>query len=204
MNDLTPQDFWAGTFGDKYTDRNISEQLLASNLSFFSKILESCESIESVLELGANVGMNIKALKLLLPDSNLHGVEINKKAYDELSKLDCTAHNVAIEEFFLDETFNLVFTKGVLIHIAPEKLESVYCKLHDLSNKYILCCEYYNPSPIEIDYRGYVGKLFKRDFAGDLLTKFSDLKLIDCGFAHKRGPFPQDDITWFLMEKAPK
>jgi spore coat polysaccharide biosynthesis protein SpsF len=44
--------------------------------------------------------------------------------------------------------------------------------------------------------------LFKRDFAGEMLEQFADLRLIDYGFAYRRDPaFPQDDITWFLMEK---
>ncbi len=201
MPNLHPRDFWAGQFGDEYIDRNISDQLFASNLHFFSNVLKSCLSVTNVIELGANVGMNIKALKLLSPESNLHAVEINKGAYNELSKLDCTAHNSAIEDFNISETFDLVFTKGVLIHIAPENLDSVYSKMYELSKKYILIGEYYNPSPVELTYRGNEGKLFKRDFAGDLLSKFSDLTLIDYGFAYKRGPFPQDDITWFLLEK---
>jgi len=36
MNYKTPQEeFWAGNFGDKYIERNIGEEYLASNLSFF-------------------------------------------------------------------------------------------------------------------------------------------------------------------------
>jgi len=201
VSNLHPRDFWAGQFGDEYINRNISDQLFASNLHFFSNILKSCVRVTSIIELGANVGMNIKALKLLSPESNLHAVEINKGAFNELSKLECTAHNSAIEDFSIHETFDLVFTKGVLIHIAPENLESVYSKMYELSNRYILIGEYYNPSPVELTYRGNEGKLFKRDFAGDLLSKFSDLELIDYGFVYKRGLFPQDDITWFLMEK---
>ena len=63
--------------------------------------------------------------------------------------------------------------------------------------------EYYNPSPVTIEYRGEKDKLFKRDFAGEMLDKYQDLKLIKYGFIYKRDTtFPQDDITWFLMEKS--
>jgi spore coat polysaccharide biosynthesis protein SpsF len=66
----------------------------------------------------------------------------------------------------------------------------------------ILMGEYYNPSPTAIPYRGHADRLFKRDFAGELLDRFPDLRLIDYGFAYRRDPaFPQDDITWFLLEK---
>ena len=62
--------------------------------------------------------------------------------------------------------------------------------------------EYYNPVPVQIDYRGHQGKLFKRDFAGEMLERHANFKLLDYGFAYRKDPsFPQDDITWFLMEK---
>jgi pseudaminic acid biosynthesis-associated methylase len=201
VSEQHPREFWSGNFGVEYINRNSSNKLFASNLNFFAKILGGCKDIESVMELGANVGMNIKALELLLPDAQLHAVEINRAAFDELSKLDCTAHNCAIEEFITNDSFDLVFTKGVLIHIAPEDLELVYEKIYKLAKKYILIGEYYNPTPIKLTYRGVEGKLFKRDFAGEMLTKFNDLKLVDYGFAYRHGLFPQDDITWFLMEK---
>lgn len=201
MSSMQPREFWAGQFGDDYIERNISDQLFASNLHFFSNVLNSCTELSSIMELGANIGMNIKALRLLSPNSRLHGVEINKVAFEALSKLDCIPYNSAIEDFPVNQTYDLVFTKGVLIHIEPRNLEVVYEKMYALSNKYILIGEYYNPSPVELTYRGNEGKLFKRDFAGEILDLYSDLELIDYGFAYKRGPFPQDDITWFLLEK---
>jgi len=67
---------------------------------------------------------------------------------------------------------------------------------------YVPISEYCNPGPTEITYRGHTGKLFKRDFAGEMLDRFRNLKLIDYGFTYRRDPnFPQDDMTWFLMEK---
>ena len=45
-------------------------------------------------------------------------------------------------------------------------------------------------------------KLFKRDFAGELLDAFPSLDLVDYGFVYHRDPnFPQDDMNWFLLEK---
>ena len=90
----------------------------------------------------------------------------------------------------------------MLIHINPEQLQEVYQKLYDATERYILLSEYYNPTPVEVLYRGNIGKLFKRDFAGELLDKFHDLKLVDYGFIyHRDNIFPCDDCTWFLLEK---
>lgn len=92
--------------------------------------------------------------------------------------------------------------KGVLIHIQPESLSSVYDVLHKATARYLLVCEYYNPTPVTIPYRGHIDRLFKRDFCGELLDRHEDLRLLDYGFAYHRDPdFPQDDINWFLLGK---
>ena len=78
----------------------------------------------------------------------------------------------------------------------------MYEKLYEVSIKYILIAEYYNPYPISINYRGHSDKLFKRDFAGEFLEKYPNTELIDYGFSYRNDPaFPQDDITWFLIQK---
>lgn len=98
---------------------------------------------------------------------------------------------------------DLSLIKGVLIHIHPDMLTTVYEKLYQASNRFILVCEYYNPFPVAISYRGHADRLFKRDFAGEMLDQYPDLKLVDYGFIYRRDPsFPQDDVTWFLMQKS--
>jgi hypothetical protein len=72
-----------------------------------------------------------------------------------------------------------------IIHIKPELLPAVYQNMYDLSNRYIMVYEYYNPTPVNVEYRGYQNRLFKRDFAGELIDKYN-LKLIDYGFNYKR------------------
>ena len=92
---------------------------------------------------------------------------------------------------------------GVLIHINPDELQTVYEKLYESSNKYILISEYYNPTPVEVSYRGNLNRLFKRDFAGEMMDKYPDLKLVDYGFRyHRDNMFPMDDSTWFILEKG--
>ncbi len=67
-NYTTPQEsFWAGSFGTEYISRNDSSQLLASNLNFFAKALRQAGKISSCLELGANIGMNLKRASASLP-----------------------------------------------------------------------------------------------------------------------------------------
>ena len=197
--------FWQGDFGNEYVDRNQSDMLLASNISFFSKLFNRTGKIESIMEFGCNIGMNLKAIRALLPESNLSGIEINKKDVNDLNEWKGRAHVIegSILDIELDTKFDLTLTKGVLIHINPERLDDVYTRLYNFSDKYICIAEYYNPTPVSIPYRGHDNRLFKRDFAGELMSKYSDLELIDYGFLYRNDPiFPQDDITWFLMKKS--
>lgn len=198
--------FWAGNFGTEYIGRNDSTQLLASNLNFFTKALKQAGKIATCLELGANIGMNLRALQLLYPGIGLKGAEINPDAAKLLGELigQKNVYEGSIFDYPITDKVDLSLIKGVLIHINPDMLHAVYEKLYQATHRYILVCEYYNPSPVAITYRGHADRLFKRDFAGEMLDKYSDLTLVDYGFAYRRDPaFPQDDITWFLMEKRP-
>lgn len=196
--------FWAGNFGTEYIQRNQGDALLASNLAFFAKALHQAKGFKSCIEFGANIGMNLKALKLLHPGLDAHAIEINADAAQELAQVIPAnqVHNQSILDFSPSQQWDLTLIKGVLIHLNPEVLPQVYDKLFAACGRYLLVAEYYNPAPVAISYRGHSDRLFKRDFAGEMMDRHSQLKLIDYGFAYRRDPnFPQDDITWFLMEK---
>lgn len=200
------ENFWAGEFGDLYNQRNnFTDQLLTNRIHFFSKITGKMSPTASIIEFGANIGINLRAIKHLLPQAKLSAVEINQEAVKELKRWKegrVKIYPESILEFKPDKKRDLVLTRGVLIHINPEKLKQVYDIMYHTSNRYIYIAEYYNPNPISVDYRGQKDKLFKRDFCGEIMDRFNDLKLVDYGFAYHRDPkFPQDDITWFLLEK---
>ncbi len=196
--------FWAGAFGTEYIKRNQGDELLASNLNFFSKALHSAQDVASCLEFGANIGMNLKALKLLRPGLDAHAIEINAEAARQLSETIPSAqvYNTSILDFQPKRSWDLVLIKGVLIHMNPDVLHQVYKRLVASTSRYLLVAEYYNPTPVAIPYRGHIERLFKRDFAGEIMEQHPQMRLVDYGFAYRRDPnFPQDDITWFLMEK---
>lgn len=197
--------FWAGDFGNEYVDRNSNPNSIARRTIVFSKILSRTKDVNSVLEFGANIGQNLIALRNLMPSCSLSAIEINSKAIETLKNI----HDTKIfEGSFLNFSSNdlgkydLTFTSGLLIHVNPDKLQEVYSRLYECSNKYILVNEYYNPKPVEVNYRGNSERLFKRDFAGEILDLYPDLELVDYGFQYRRdNNFPMDDSTWFLLVK---
>lgn len=197
------EDFWLGKFGDGYSARNDSDELLSSKINLFSKILSKTSNIKSVIEYGPNIGFNLLAIQTLIPKINLTSVEINKNACKKLEKIKKNkVINKSILDFKTVNKFDFTLIMTVLIHINPNLLDNVYQIIYKHAKKYICIVEYYNPTPVEVVYRGHKDKLFKRDFAGEMLNKYKNLKLVDYGFVYKRdNNFPYDDVNWFLLEK---
>ena len=208
MEKTEQEKFWAGEFGTEYSDRNVGANILASNLALFADIFKRVPKLSSVVEFGSNIGLNLKALDLLYPGQAQSAVEINEVAANRIndSLPNTKVFNLSISDFepgmLVEGPCDLALIKGVLIHINPEQLNMVYEKLYESSKRFILVCEYYNPKPDTVSYRGHADKLFRRDFAGELLDRYSDVNLVNYGFAYHRDPsFPQDDLTWFLLER---
>ena len=203
MRTKTPQElFWEGAFGAEYTDRN--QILPEERLPFFSQVLQKTYGVRSVCELGANKGHNLRAIAQLSPNYELAGVEINPEAFQELQAIpQVQAFQASIQEVEPHQQFDLVYTCGVLIHLNPDDLPTVYRKMYQLSARYILINEYYNPSPVELSYRGHGDRLFKRDFAAEFIEANQNrVSVVDYGFLWKPLNPTWDNTTWFLLEKT--
>ena len=199
--------FWKGAFGTSYLERNIpNPSALASRTRMWERVLSPISNTlpSSILEVGANIGINLHALAGLTT-SNLYAVEPNTQARHELakSKIVPTEHifdGIASALPFGDQTIDFVFTSGVLIHVHPEDLLASTAEMYRVSSRYIACIEYFSDKPEEINYRGNKGMLFKRDFGAFWLDNFPNIKLLDYGFFWKRAT-QIDNLTWWLFEK---
>ena len=60
------ESFWAGQFGDGYIGRNTGPEWVATNAALFSRILARVNGLGSVLELGCNIGMNLRAFEVVV------------------------------------------------------------------------------------------------------------------------------------------
>jgi spore coat polysaccharide biosynthesis protein SpsF len=158
----------------------------------------------SILEVGASVGINLRAL-LGLTDADLFAVEPNAGAREQLVAdkvvpserlFDAVATELPLDDGVVD----LVFTSGVLIHVPPADLEAAYGEIHRVAARYILCMEYFSPILVEIPYRGHDGLLFKRDFGGMWLDLFPGLDPVANGFFWSRTT-GLDDLNWWLFRK---
>jgi pseudaminic acid biosynthesis-associated methylase len=129
---------WAGEFGDAYTKRNEGDDLLASNVALFARALQRAGKPASCIEFGANIGLNLRALAILSPNQEQHAVEISAKAVVALRRAIPAEHvtHGSILEFAPTRTWDLALAKGILIHLNPEALSTVYDRLVDACAKW--------------------------------------------------------------------
>jgi pseudaminic acid biosynthesis-associated methylase len=204
----TPQsEFWRGEFGNSYTDRNVaSPDQLQARRALWADILSHTLPAppQSILEVGANLGINLRSLRALT-SARFIAVEPNDKARQQLvhdgivSSADVRG-GVATRIDLPNAAADLAFTSGVLIHIHPDQLESSIREIHRCSARWIVAIEYFSDKPEMIPYRGHDDRLFKRDFGGFWLDIFPDLRITAYGFAWKRVT-GLDNLTWWLFEK---
>ena len=107
---------WTGKFGNDYIDRNdFSDWKIDLGTKAFRKMVGSL-SFDSVLEVGANIGLNLLFIhKLSKGNVKLFAVEPNEKAYKVLIEkktvdidgaYNCTEFNIPLP----DNSIDLVFT----------------------------------------------------------------------------------------------
>lgn len=187
---MNPQEqFWRGEFGDEYTRRNRVDWW--ARVPFWSRIIAETRP-RSVIELGCNAGWNLMAIRALGWPIKMAGVEINSKAVAQAGDAGLWVIRGQLSD--LTWTADLVFTAGVLIHVAPENLGEMMGQIVHRANRYVLAVEYDNDTELEIEYRGNTERLWKRPY-GKL---YADLGLREI----ESGDAPGfDRCTYWLMEK---
>ena len=192
---------WAGGFGDSYVERN---RAAGTGRQVYWRTLVSTHQPARVLEVGCNVGANLKWLLGLLPPAEVVGVDINERALTGLRQQVPEANAMwaqARDLPFRDGWFDLTFTAGVLIHQPDSTLRQVMGELVRCSSRLVLALEYAAASPVEVPYRGERGALFKRDYGVLYQQWFPELRLLEHGQLTKAEGW--DDVTCWLFTKTP-
>ena len=196
-------EYWEGEGGTKYAARNEpTEAEITKRTLALSKIVTRIKPLpKSILEVGSGPGANLAALDRLFGESvYLFGCEPNESAR-KMSELVCPSaiindgHASALPA--ADGTFDLVLTAGVLIHISPDRLSLAMDEIIRVSNRHIVCIEYFAPTCEPIKYYGD-DRIWKNDFGKLYLEK--GLKPVDSGFFWRQDS-GYDNVVWSLLEK---
>jgi pseudaminic acid biosynthesis-associated methylase len=134
----------------------------------------------------------------------LSAVEINERALEKLRTLGLSAvFSGSILDWQAAPNWDLVISKGLLIHIAPGDLPRAFSALYGSSRRSILIAEYFSVQLQPIPYRSQINALWKGPYAYMMMDVYSDLRLVNYGFVSSRDKsMAEDDINWFLLEKA--
>lgn len=181
---------WSSQFGKTYTDRckasleeleQLSRRLFGVTRTEMNKdFLGDLNRSISVLEVGTNIGNQLGLLQKI-GFNNLDGIdpqgyalEIAKQKFPDINFVQASAFDIP----FSDNSFDLIFTSNVLIHIAPKDLSMAMKEIYRCSKKYIWGFEYYAEAMTMIPYRGNNQLLWKGDHVAEYLKLFSDLKIL--------------------------
>lgn len=157
---------WQGEFGRAYTDRNTLEMAEldalwsrnygVSRSAINQMFLEGIPRSATFLEVGCNVGNQLVLLQAQ-GYTQLTGIELQSYA---LARARSRLKGIALEQGsalalpFEDQAFDVVFTSGVLIHIAPDDLPQAMREIHRCARHYIWGAEYFSPELTAVNYRG--------------------------------------------------
>lgn len=203
---------WEGEFGKSYTERNPytvedTESLYITRygtgrIKMNEEFIGNLDRRSRILEVGSNVGAQSLVLQKM-GFNNLYSIEIQDRAI-EVSKSISKGLNIikgsALDIPFKDRWFDMVFTSGVLIHIAPQDIKQAIKEIHRCTKRYIWGFEYFAEEHTGIDYRGEKDLLWKADFAQIYLNAFGDLRMI----REKKFKYLENDNEdeMFLLEKV--
>ena len=189
------EQFWRGGFGDDYV-RRCGIVNWRARVPFWRQIIDITKP-RSILEVGCNAGLNLRAIRHVAPEVNLCGCDINQTALEAAAD---DGHVVAEASIFdlgnaWWEKFDLVFTGGVLIHVGSEDIERAMRCIIAASKRYVLAVEYADEKEVEVQYRGHSERLWRRPF-GQMYADLG-LKLVAEGDAEGF-----DRCNWWLCERA--
>ncbi len=176
MSTTSQSQQWSGDFGQAYTERNpqsaaemdkwFIELYGVASTAVFSEFLQGVDRSIHILEVGCNTGAQLEILERS-GFKQLTGVDVSKFALERAASrvpsiAFCQASGLSLP--FPDLHFDLVYTTGVLIHIAPRDLPKIMSEIVRCSKRYIFGFEYYADKLTEIPYHGHSHLMWKGDY----------------------------------------
>lgn len=175
------------------------------------KSLKYAPNISSVFEFGTNIGANLEAIRHVAPNVTINGIEINPLAVRICRERGFDNVNQdSIVSYKSQKQYDLVFSRGVLIHITPQHLKTVLTTMYDSSCRYILIWENFSSKPYHLEkYSNKVkdsyrlkdseGFQFWMDFAGEFAKLYTGIKVV--AKSKNSSNAKHGELVWTLFEK---
>ncbi len=116
------------------------------------KKIETFYPFSSILEIGCNCGPNLYLIAKKFPTVKAKGIDINSAAIQKGNELLLKERVLNVEllvgkaydlKMFSNKSFDIVFTKAVLVHIGPTKIKKVIEEMLRIARRKLILIEQY-------------------------------------------------------------
>ena len=206
------ENVWSSDHGFRYVIHHMGENWQDNiRIPVWTQFLSQVPDVDSICEFGCNIGANLKAIRHVNPDVALSGIDINPHAVKMLQKEDIgDIHCASILDVDMDRQYDLVFTRGVLIHIHPDEVPKAMHNMAKHAKRYVLIYEHYSADPHTLvgynpnskEARPDEGYQFWGDFSGDFQSLYPDWQVVATGVNDKLDRVPKEgDLHWTIFRR---
>jgi spore coat polysaccharide biosynthesis protein SpsF len=195
--------FWSGVNGTSYSIDNYSDDIPNSEkIALWKTIFDQIDGVEDALEVGCNIGLNLRAIHEFKPDLELSAIEINARAANIVEQLGYVhMYRGSVFDFEQPKKWDLVYVRGVLMHLHTDFLQKAYTVINNHARKYVCFCENFSEQVEVIPYRGRNDLLVSRHFAREFTSAFPRWKIVADGWDSIDTIAPSNrDRRWFVMK----
>ena len=129
---FSPEAYWMETSPPVYPSHREQEAAI-------SAVLQGLD-YSTVLEVGCGDG---RITSLLTPPRTL--IDISDRVFDTAQWTGSTGFQSSLQDFTTDQRWDLVIAVEVLMHIPPSDIGQACDKLLELSNRYVVTCDWTEP-----------------------------------------------------------
>lgn len=155
MDDIAKnrEDFWKNIHDNYYTTNTGQGKWR----KVYLRDVVRKNKIDSVLELGCNSGGNLLCMIHKNPHLKATGIDICDKAIRHGREVEQNPANLMVKSIydlsdFLDNSFDLVFTSCVLIHIPPDKVEGILKEMKRICKYFVVNIEHHSDEGMVMGY----------------------------------------------------
>jgi len=131
---------------------------------------------QSILECGCGAGISLKNLEIIVPNTEIYGVDISEKQIQMSKWFTKVSNNISNRMSVMDITkqipyrkFDFVFSNAVIMHLIQDRAVNALNNMKNASNKYVYLSE--NKTPNRNRFISLVEDIFK-DWQITYLNKF--------------------------------
>lgn len=207
------ENVWGSDHGFRYVIHHMGEDWKNNirRIPVWTQFLAQVPDVASICEFGCNIGANLKAINHLKPEIALTGIEINPHAVTLLQKENVgDIHCASILDADLGQQYDMVFTRGVLIHINPDEVPTVMHNMAKHARRYVLIYEHYSANPHNLTAYKPLSKevvpdegyQFWGDFSGDFQSLYPDWQVVATGVDDTLNKVPEEgDLHWTIFRR---